>query len=71
MIYQQGGLIMINSRQKILDYLKKADWPSTTEDIAAELKVSWNTAQVHLLKMVNESLIKYKKSHKTKPILVK
>jgi len=49
------------TRDKILNYLKKADWPSTTEDIAAELKVSWNTAQVHLLKMVNEGIVKYKK----------
>ena len=52
---------MINTKQKILDYLKKADWPSTTEDIAADAKVSWNTAQVHLLKLVHEGLVRYKK----------
>ena len=51
----------INTRDKILEFLKKADWPSTTEDIAAEVKVSWNTAQVHLLKMVHEVIIRYKK----------
>mgnify|MGYP001558766763 FL=1 len=52
---------MVNTRQKIIDYLKKADWPSTTEDIAADVKVSWNTAQVHLLKLVHEGLVRYKK----------
>ena len=52
---------MVNTRQKILNYLKKADWPSTTEDIAADVKVSWNTAQVHLLKLVHEGILKYKK----------
>ena len=44
---------MVDTRQKILDYLKKADWHSTTEDVAADVKVSWNTAQVHLLKLVH------------------
>ena len=52
---------MTNTRQKIIELLKKADWPSTTEDIAAEIKVSWNTAQVQLLKMVNEGIVRYKK----------
>ena len=52
---------MVNTKQKILDYLKKADWPSTTEDIAADVKVSWNTAQVHLLKLLHEGIVKFKK----------
>ena len=52
---------MTDTRKKILEFLKKQDWPSTTEDIADKLKISWNTAQVHLLKMVNEGLVKYKK----------
>ena len=52
---------MVNTKQKIIDYLKKADWPSTTEDIAADVKVSWNTAQVHLLKLLHEGIVKYKK----------
>ena len=52
---------MADTRQKIIDYLKKADWPSTTEDIAANVSVSWNTAQVHLLKLVHEGIIRYKK----------
>ncbi len=68
MIYHKwgGGSLMVNTKmvntkQKILDYLKKADWPSTTEDIATEVKVSWNTAQVHLLKLVHEGIVRYKK----------
>lgn len=38
--------------QKILDYLKEEDWPVTTEMVAKRLKVSWNTAQVHLYKLL-------------------
>ncbi len=49
---------MVNTKQMILEYLKKADWPSTTEDIAADVKVSWNTAQVHLLKLLHEGIVK-------------
>lgn len=52
---------MKNNKQKILDFLKKADWPCTTEDIADGVKVSWNTAQVVLLKLANERIVKYKK----------
>jgi len=52
---------MGNTKQKILDYLKKAAWPSTTEGITTDVKVSWNTAQVHLLKLVYEGIVKYKK----------
>jgi len=47
--------------EKIMEYLAKCDWPSTTEDIAADIGVSWNTAQVALLKLVNEGKVKYKK----------
>jgi len=56
-----GVIKLVNTKQKIIEYLKKADWPSTTEDIAADVKVSWNTAQVHLLKMLHEGIVKYKK----------
>ncbi len=48
-------------QDKILKYLKKQDWPVTSEDIAKAVKVSWNTAQVALLKLVNEGKVKYKK----------
>ena len=63
MIYHSLGGVsqMKNTRQNIMEFLKKADWPSTTEDIAAEIKVSWNTAQVHLLKMLHEGIVRYKK----------
>ncbi|MFA5050106.1 MAG: FaeA/PapI family transcriptional regulator [Candidatus Micrarchaeia archaeon] len=50
-----------NTREEILKYLEKCDWPSTTEDIAAGVNVSWNTAQVWLLKLVNEGLVKFKR----------
>lgn len=47
--------------KEILDFLKEQHWPVTTEQVADELKISWNTAQVHLLKLVAESKVKYKK----------
>lgn len=47
--------------QKILDFLKKQDWPITTEQVTAELEVSWNTAQIHLLKLLADRRIKHKK----------
>lgn len=46
---------------QILKYLAKQDWPTTTEMVARELKISWNTAQVHLYKLVAEGLIKGRK----------
>jgi len=46
---------------KILSFLKKQDWPVTTENVMKDLDVSWNTAQVHLLKLVAEGKVKYKK----------
>ncbi len=48
-------------KDKIMKYLAKCDWPSTTEDIAQDIDVSWNTAQVALLKLVNGGKVKYKK----------
>ena len=35
--------------------------PVTTEMVAKELKVSWNTAQIHLLKLMAEGLVKGKR----------
>jgi len=46
---------------KILAFLKKQDWPVTTENVMKHLDVSWNTAQVHLLKLVASGTVKYKK----------
>jgi len=47
--------------KKILGYLLKEDWPVTTEMVAKELNVAWNTAQVHLWKLSAEGLIKGKR----------
>jgi predicted transcriptional regulator len=46
---------------QILQYLARQDWPVTTESVAKALHISWNTAQVHLYKLVAEGLIKGKK----------
>jgi predicted ArsR family transcriptional regulator len=47
--------------EKVLKYLKGQDWPSTTEMIAKGLGVSWNTAQLHLYKLVAEGKVKGKR----------
>ncbi|MDI6917188.1 MAG: hypothetical protein QMC80_05270 [Thermoplasmatales archaeon] len=47
--------------KKILGYLLKEDWPVTTEMVAKELNAAWNTAQVHLYKLLAERLIKGKR----------
>jgi len=46
---------------KILHYLLQQDWPVTTEMVASATKTSWNTAQVHLYKLMAEGLVKGKK----------
>ena len=46
---------------KILELLNRADWPTTTEEVAKQLNLSWNTAQVHLLKLVTEGKVKFRK----------
>lgn len=47
--------------EKILQFLREEDWPVTTEMVAKRLKVSWNTAQVHLYKLLAEGKIKGKR----------
>ncbi len=47
--------------QKIMEYLRQEDWPVTTEMVARRLKVSWNTAQVHLYKLMAEGKVKGKR----------
>ncbi len=47
--------------RKILTYLKKVDWPVTTEMVAKEFRISWNTAQLHLYKLQAEGLLKGKR----------
>ncbi len=46
---------------KIVHFLSKQDWPVTTETVGKALEISWNTAQVHLYKLVAEGLIKGKR----------
>ncbi len=48
-------------QKEIVAYLSKQEWPCTTEDLAAGCKISWNTAQVWLLKLTNEGKVKYRK----------
>jgi predicted ArsR family transcriptional regulator len=43
--------------QRILAYHSKRDWPVTTEMVAKELQASWNTAEVHLYKLLAEKLV--------------
>ena len=45
----------------ILRYLIEEDWPVTTEMVAKEVGIAWNTAQVHLWKLVSHGLVKGKR----------
>jgi len=45
----------------VLRYLAKQDWPATTEMVARDGKISWNTAQVHLYKLMAEGLVRGRK----------
>ena len=47
--------------KKIIEYLKKVEWPSTTEDVAKAIGVSWQTAQINLLKLAAQGIVKYRK----------
>lgn len=49
------------NKQKIIVFLKKQEWPVTTEEVAKECNIAWHTAQVNLLKLVAEQKVKYKK----------
>jgi len=42
----------------ILEYLAGQDWPVTTEMVAKQLGVSWNTAQMHLYKLMAGGSVK-------------
>jgi predicted ArsR family transcriptional regulator len=46
---------------KIVAYIKKEDWPVTTEMVAKELEISWNTAQLHLYKLQAEGILRGKR----------
>jgi predicted transcriptional regulator len=56
-----GAIVMQEIDNKILQYLARQDWPVTTESVAKALHISWNTAQVHLYKLVAEGLIRGKR----------
>ncbi|MFA4819860.1 MAG: helix-turn-helix transcriptional regulator [Candidatus Aenigmatarchaeota archaeon] len=47
--------------KEIIEFLKKQDWPSTTGDIAKGVSISWQTAQIHLYKLMSEGKVKYRK----------
>ena len=47
--------------KKIIEFLKEQDWPVTTENVAKAAKMSWNTAQIHLYKLMAEGLVKGKR----------
>lgn len=49
------------TKEQILKFLEKQDWPVTTEQVAKKVGIAWHTAQVNLLKLVAERKIKYKK----------
>ena len=63
MIYHKEVSYMKNEEinEQIIKLLESIDWPITTEQVAKQLNLSWNTAQVHLLKMLHEGIVKYKK----------
>jgi len=47
--------------KRIIEYLLRQDWPVTTEMVAENLKISWNTAQIHLYKLASEGIAKGKR----------
>ncbi len=48
-------------QKKILQYLKDLEWPSTTGDIARGIKVSWNTAELNLVKLQMRGKVKFRR----------
>jgi predicted ArsR family transcriptional regulator len=48
-------------QNKILEYLRKQEWPATTEDIAKGVNISWNTAELHLVKLQVQDKVKFRK----------
>jgi predicted transcriptional regulator len=47
--------------ENILRFLSGSDWPVTTEMVAKELRLSWNTAQIHLYSLAAREFVKGKK----------
>jgi predicted transcriptional regulator len=48
-------------QNRILEYLSKQDWPVTTGDIAKAINISWNTAQLHLIKLQMYGKVKFRR----------
>ena len=48
-------------KSHILKKIKEVGSITTTSEIASIFKISWNTAQVHLLKLLAEKIVRYKK----------
>lgn len=48
-------------QKKIIKYLEAQEWPSTTEDIAKGVGISWNTAELHLTKLQMVEKVKFRK----------
>lgn len=46
---------------RILKYLAAQDWPVTSEMVAKHARCSWNTAQVHLYRLVSLGMVRGKK----------
>ncbi len=46
---------------KILKHLEAQEWPSTTEDIAKAVDISWNTAEIHLIRLQVRNKVKFRK----------
>ncbi|MDG6923162.1 MAG: hypothetical protein JRN67_07715 [Nitrososphaerota archaeon] len=44
-----------------MEYLKNQEWPSTTEDVAAGVGISWNTAELQLTKLQIQGKVKFRK----------
>lgn len=63
MIHDNGVSYMKSEeiQKKILEHLKKQEWPSTTEDIASSVEISWNTAELHLVKLQMQGRVKFRK----------
>ena len=47
--------------ERILEFLSKQDWPVTSEAVARAVHLSWNTAQLHLWKLVSEGEVRGKR----------
>jgi predicted ArsR family transcriptional regulator len=47
--------------KQIVAYLNKEDWPVTTEMVAKEVGISWNTAQLHLFKLQADGFLRGKR----------